>query len=380
MDETRNNARGAAIKLNDGRTGSGWIAYVGSRTTAARNGKGKGLSVYAVDARSGAWTLLQVVEGLVNPSFLTLNRAHDRLYAVHGDHAEVSSFAVDPADGTLRFLNWQPCGGTNPVHLELSIDERELVVANYATGTIAVLPVATDGSLEPVRLLLGLPGSPGPHRIEQNSPHPHHALRFTSAGRSTPWHIVPDKGLDAVFAIRIGVSAAETQINRFRSRECAGPRHAAFHPALPLVYIGNELDSTVTTLAFDEDAGTLQCVGHVSTLPGEYSGPNRVAGIVMHPSGRMLYVSNRGHDSVACLPLDVNGLIAPLAATFVPSLGHFPRFITLTPDGRRLLVANERSHTIVSRALESDRLLPLREAALVETGSPVCVVFAGHAR
>jgi 6-phosphogluconolactonase (cycloisomerase 2 family) len=190
---------------------------------------------------------------------------------------------------------------------------------------------------------------------------------------------VPDKGLDAVFAIRIGVSAAETQLNRFRSRESSGPRHAAFHPALPLVYVGNELDSTVTTLSFDEDAGTFQCIGHVSTLPGEYSGPNRVAGIVMHPSGRMLYVSNRGHDSVACLPLDVNGAFMPSAAAFVPSLGHFPRFVTLTPDGRRLLVANERSHTIVSRELEPDSLLPLREAAIVETGSPVCVVFAGNA-
>jgi 6-phosphogluconolactonase len=379
LDGTRNDARGSAISVSDARTTGGWIAYVGSRTTAARNGKGKGLSVYSVDARSGAWTLLQIVEGLVNPSFLSLNRAQDRLYAVHGDHAEVSSFAVDPADGTLRFLNWQPCGGNNPVHLELSNDERELVVANYATGTIAVLPVAADGSLEPVRLLLGLPGSPGPHRIEQSCPHPHHALRFASAGRSTPWHIVPDKGLDAVFAIRIGASAAETQLNRFRSREAAGPRHAAFHPALPLVFVGNELDSTVTTLSFDLDAGTFRCIGHVSTLPGEYSGPNRVAGIVMHPAGRMLYVSNRGHDSVACLPLDASGMSVPSATAFVPSLGHFPRFITLTPDGRRLLVANERSHTIVSRAIDRDSLLPLREAAIVETGSPVCIVFAGTA-
>jgi 6-phosphogluconolactonase len=377
LNGTKTGAGGVA---NDGgATGDIWVAYVGSRTTAARNGKGKGLSVYSVDRESGAWTLRQVVEGLVNPSFLTLNSTRDRLYAVHGDHAEVSSFAVDPADGTLHFLNWQPCGGTNPVHLELSVDERELVIANYATGTVAALPVAADGSLEPVRLLVGMPGVAGPHRSEQNGSHPHHARRFASAGRETPWHIVPDKGLDSVFAVRIGANIADTRINRFKSRESAGPRHAAFHPALPLVYIGNELDSTVTTLSFDADAGAFQCIDHVSTLPGEYAGSNRVAGIVMHPSGRMLYVSNRGHDSIACLPLDAEGLVAPSAAAFVPALGHFPRFITLTPDGQRLLVANERSHTIVSRDLEPDSLLPLREATVIETGSPVCVVFAGSA-
>lgn len=356
----------------------GWLAYVGCRTTVARNAQGKGLSVYAVDAASGAWQRKQVVEGLTNPSFLTLNRAQDRLYAVHGDFAEVSSFTVDAADGTLRFLNRQPCGGINPVHLELSLDERELVIANYATGTLAVLGVGDDGALGPVRQLVGMPGMPGPHRIEQGTAHPHHAPRFANGGGATAWHIVPDKGLDAVFAVRFGASPADASIQRFQSRESAGPRHVAFHPDAALLYVANELDSTVTTLSFDAGTGSLACVGHVSTLPPDYSGPNRVAGIVMHPSGRMLYVSNRGHDSVACVPVDGHGnASAPVA--FAPALGAFPRFITLTPDGRRLLVANERSHAIVSRALDAATLLPRAEATVVDTGSPVCVVF-GDAR
>ncbi|GAB2891941.1 lactonase family protein [Paraburkholderia jirisanensis] len=375
MNEAIHDPRAAAA---DKRRASGWIAYVGSRTTVARNARGKGLSVYAVDAASGEWRLRQVVEGLTNPSFVTLNRAQTRLYAVHGDHAEVSSFEIGQADGSLRFLNRQPCGGINPVHLELSLDERTLVIANYATGTLASLGVAADGSLEPVRLLIGLPGAPGPHRIEQSGSHPHHALRFVTAGRASPWHIVPDKGLDAVFAVRFGASAADTSINRFQSRESAGPRHAAFHPQMPLIYVANELDSTVTTLSFDADTGSFACIGHVSTLPGNYSGANRVAGIVAHPSGRMLYVSNRGHDSVACLPLDADGV--PTAAhEFAPALGAFPRFITLTPDGARLLVANEHSDTIVSRALDAHTLLPQAGTSTIGTGSPVCIVFGAAA-
>jgi 6-phosphogluconolactonase len=351
-----------------------WVAYVGSRTTTARGAQGKGLSMYSVDAVSGVWRLRQVVEGLVNPSYMILNRAQDRLYAVHGDQTEVSSFVVERDDGTLRFLNRQSCGGANPVHLELSMDERRLVVANYATGTLSSLGIAGDGALEPVAALLGLPGKPGPHRVEQNGSHPHHVRRFTAHGQPTPWHIVPDKGLDAVFAVQWGTSAADTRMARFQSRESAGPRHAAFSPSDRLVYVANELDSTVTTLAFDPDAGAFSCLGHASTLPGNYSGENRVAGIVAHPSGRMIYVSNRGHDSVACLPVETDGTLSR-EPCFVSALGEVPRFITLTPDGRHLLIANERSHTLVIRALDDATLVPIEEARIVGTGSPVCVVF-----
>jgi 6-phosphogluconolactonase (cycloisomerase 2 family) len=360
--------------LSDEKRVLGWTAYIGCRTSTARNGEGKGLSVYDVDADSGAWHLRQVVEGLDNPSFLTMNRAQNRLYAVHGDNAEVSSFVIDAADGTLRFLNQQSCNGINPVHLALSHDERELIVANYATGTLAALGIAADGALTPVRLLVGLPGQPGPHRIEQSGAHPHHAPRFANRNVDTHWHIVPDKGLDAVFSVRLGPHQADTVINRFQSRESSGPRHAAFHPIVDLIYVANELDSTVTTLSFAADSGSFACMGHVSTLPQQYSGRNRVAGIVMHPSGRMLYVSNRGHDSVACIPIDSNGHLATPEA-YVPALGAFPRFITLTPDGRRLLVANEHSHVIASRVLDESSLLPEDRSITVHTGSPVCILF-----
>jgi 6-phosphogluconolactonase len=360
--------------VSEGNEQREWVAYVGCRTTTARGAQGKGLSVYAVNPASGEWRLRQVVDGLVNPSYMILNRARDRLYAVHGDQTEVSSFVVDPNNGTLRFRNRQPCGGANPVHLELSMDEHCLVVANYATGTLALLGVAGDGALEPVAALLGMPGAPGPHRIEQNGSHPHHARRFTALGQPTPWHIVPDKGLDAVFAVRWGTSAADTRVARFQSRESAGPRHAAFSPLGHLVYVANELDSTVTTLAFDPDAGEFACLGHVSTLPGHYSMENRVAGIAVHPSGRMVYVSNRGHDSVACIPVEADGTLAR-EPSWVDALGNVPRFITLTPDGRHLLIANERSHALVIRALDAATLMPGADATIVATGSPVCVVF-----
>lgn len=355
-------------------SGSRWLAYVGCRTTAARNASGKGISVFAVDTETGDWALNQVVEGLLNPSFLTLNRGGDRLYAVHGDHAEVSSFVVDPVFGTLEFLNRQSCNGTNPVHLELSQDGRDLIIANYGTGTLAALGVAANGSLNAVRSLIAMPGAPGPHRIEQTGSHPHHAPRFVNRCADTTWHIVPDKGLDAVFAVRIGANQTDTQIVRFQSRESAGPRHAAFHPERNLIYVANELHSTVSTLSFDCESGGFTCIDHVLTLPPNYSDPNRVAGIVMHPSGRMLYVSNRGHDSVACIPVDASGKPnAPM--DFLPALGSFPRFITLTPGGRHLIVANERSHHVIVRSLDSRTFLANAKPVVIETPSPVCVVF-----
>lgn len=349
------------------------FAFVGCRTTRERNAKGTGISVYEVYP-SGAWQHLQTLEPLTNPSFLTLNKAQDRLYAVHGDENEVSSYRIDPNSSFLSPLNVQTGVGRNPVHLEFSRDGSSLVIAGYATGSLTRVPIAPDGSLDAPSRLVMLEGRAGPHCVEQGSSHPHQVSRYVTRHRNSDWHIVPDKGLDTVFAVR-WLDDGTSVVHGARSREGAGPRHAAFHPNRPFVYVVNELDSTLTTWSFDVATGHLDAVNTISVIPGNYHEWTRAAGIAISADGSTVYVTNRGHDTIARLALDsVTSL--PTDIQWTSAQGKFPRFLCIGPDGKTLYVANENSHTIVQFALdaESGRLVPTGRR--IDTGSPVCIVFA----
>ncbi|RQR31432.1 lactonase family protein [Burkholderia sp. Bp9143] len=350
------------------------FAYVGCRTTRERNARGTGIVVYEVDD-TGAWAHLQTLEPLVNPSFLAFNARQDVLYAVHGDGSSVSAYRVDPATGRIAALNDQPCEGRNPVHLALSRDGTSLVVAGYATGTASRLAIADDGRLgEVIAPVLSLTGKTGPHRIEQTGSHPHHISRYVTRRFDTDWHIVPDKGLDTVFAVCWAEGAGSPVVRSARCREGAGPRHAAFHPELPLIYVSNELDSTVTTWSFEPQTGQLEPLSTVSIIPAAFHGQSRAAGIAIAPDGRALHVTNRGHDSVATVALDAaTGL--PASVHWTSALGVCPRFLCLSPDGRYLYVANEHSHTIVQYAVDAAMGRPVPTGRVIETGSPVCILF-----
>ena len=143
------------------------LAYVGSRTTKERNARGEGINVYRVDTATGAWTHVQLLKDLVNPSYLAFDAKQRYLYSVHGDGDEVSAFSADEQSGELTFLNRQSCGGKNPVHLTVDQTNSHLMVANYATGSLATLPIDSDGRLGEITGLVQLPGTPGPHKVEQ---------------------------------------------------------------------------------------------------------------------------------------------------------------------------------------------------------------------
>src|SRR5262249_44123967 len=189
------------------------------------------------------------------------------------------------------------------VHLAIDVTGRFLVVANYATGTVAVLPINPDGSLAPLSDLTTLSGTPGPHRTQQESSHPHHCP-FDRTGRVV---VVPDKGLDKIFVYRLDPARgrlAAANPPDVPSRAGAAPRHVGFHPMLPYAYVINELDSTIATYHFDPDKGALKPLQIVTTLPSSYTGNNTGAEIAVAPSGRFLYGSNRGHDSIAIFAID----------------------------------------------------------------------------
>lgn len=350
------------------------FAYVGSRTTRERNARGDGISVFHFDPASGALDLVQVVGDLLNPSFLTINRAGDVLYTVHGDYHEVSAFRVDRPTGCLTWLNTQDCQGKNPVHLALDPSGQHMVVSNHITGTLAVLPVAEDGALRPVSQLVTLEGKPGPHRTEQPFAKPHFNP-FSPCGR---WVLVPDKGLDKVFVFGFEngrlVPAAQPHLDL---REGAGPRHLAFHPTQPWVYVVNELDNTVTSCHFDAQTGALQAFQIVPTLADSFTGNSRSAEIEVHPEGHTLYASNRGEDSIAVFGIDPNkGRLCPRQT--MPSGGKTPRFFTTEKNGRRLFVLNEESDEIVRHSLASDGLIDAANCRRWNVGSPVCMVFSGR--
>jgi 6-phosphogluconolactonase len=347
-------------------------AYVGCRTTKERGARGRGLEVFQLDAQ-GTWDHVQTVPDLVNPSFLAFGKARDVLYTVHGDFSEVSAFRINSQNGRLSALNQQSTGGRNPVHLATDKAGHFLLVANYATGTIALLPIELDGALGALCDLLELSGTPGPHRSEQKGPHPHQVLPDPEQRR----FLIPDKGVDKVFIVRLDTEARKLMLDDALSaiaRQGAAPRHGAFHPTAPFVYVANELDSTITTYGYDGVSGRLAAKEVVPTLPPNCIVTSHAAGIQITPDGRFVYVSNRGHDSVAVFAVDSQAYTLRQVGC-APSGGTKPRFVSLDPSGSALFVANETSDTIVPFHIDRQTGALSPSDHVVHTGSPVCIVF-----
>ncbi|MDH2309546.1 lactonase family protein [Methylobacterium brachiatum] len=319
------------------------LAFVGCFTTARRRARGRGIDIYRVGAGLESWTHLGRVEELDNPSFLVTDPARSVLYTVQGDGAVATAFAVAP-DGTLHGLGSAETGGTNSVHQAIDPSGRFLIVANYASGSVALMPLRPDGGLEPAAQVLPMPGEPGPHRTEQAAAHPHHVVLSPDAGHV----LVPDKGLDRVFVLRRDGDRLEI-VSEAVLRPGAGPRHIAFHPGGALAFLVNELDSTVATCRWDAASGTLAPLLCVPTLPPDFFGASTAAAIVVTPCGRFVYASNRGQDGIARFRV-AGDRLEPSGWT--PSGGRDPRFMTLAPDGGHLLVANEQGDSLVEFAID----------------------------
>jgi 6-phosphogluconolactonase len=360
---------------------SALFAYVGAFTTPERKGHGGGINVYRVDPASGVWTHVQLLE-IVNPSFLTLDRAQRFLYSVHADLDEISAYAIDKQSGRITVLNRQSCGGKNPVHLSSDPTGRWIVTANYSAGSVGVVPVEEDGTLGPRSDLVDLPGEPGPDHKQQASSHPHNVV-FDPSGR---FIAVPDKGLDRVFVFRLDAAGGKLTPNDppfVAPRAGAGPRHIAFHPQMPVAYVINELGSSVTTYGFDPQRGSLQPIQILPSIPASYTGNNTGAEIAVAPSGRVVYASNRGHDSIAILAVDRrDGTLTPLgwALTHAKS----PRFFCLDPAAKILYAANAdegfseqpNTDTIVPFAINQANGMLTPTGQVIKTSSPCTIVFA----
>jgi 6-phosphogluconolactonase len=347
------------------------FAYIGSYTTPDRHGRGNGINVYSVDARTGSFRHIQRISQLENPSFLALSPDGRHLYSVHGARTEATSFVIDRASGKLTLLNRQSTGGYNPVHLAFDRTGRYLAIANYTTDSVCALPVLADGSLGPYRTLTPVAGELGPHKTQQLGMYPHD-IPLDPQGR---YFYVPCKGGDCVISYRLDAARGIlVETSRVAARPGAGPRHIAFHPRRALAYVLNELDSTITTYKQDRRTGKLAPFHIVRSTPADFTGYSTGAEIVVDRAARHVYVTNRGHDSVGVFAIDpASGALAP--KQWAPTKGSVPRFFCLDPAERFLYVANQGGHSIVAYRVGRDGKLAPTSFRL-RVGSPACIVFS----
>ena len=345
--------------------------YVGSFTTPER-GHGDGITVFQRTG-GGPWRQIQLVKDLENPSFLITDPRGRYLYSVHSDGDRASAYRIDPVTGRLALLNHQATGGLNGVHLTIDATEKFLVVANYTSGTLAILPINQDGSLAALSDLATLTGTPGPHRVEQPGSHPHHCL-FDPSRR---FLIVPDKGLDKVFVFRLDTPGGKLIPNDppwVVTRAGAGPRHVGFHPAKPSAYVLNELDSSITTYQFDAATGALKPVQILPTIPATYTGDNTAAEIAVAGSGRFVYGSNRGHNSIVIFGVNAtNGTLSPMG--WQPTQGATPRYVGVDPSGADLYAANQGSDTLVRFRVNRTTGMLSPAGETLKIGAPCTIAF-----
>ena len=313
-----------------------------------------------------------------NPSFLEIDPNRNLLFAVNEVEefngkptGSVTSFRIDRDAGTLTQLSQASSGGGGPCHLVLDETGRNVLVANYGGGSVAVLPVDADGRLgEPTEVVQHTGSSVNPDR--QEGPHAH----CVTMSPDNKFAFVCDLGLDKIMAYRFDaengkLTPAEPAFASVAGG--AGPRHMAFRPDGRFAYVSNELNSTITAFAYDAEAGALTEVQTVSSLPENFDGPNSGAEIAVHPSGKYLYASNRGHESVVLFEIDPDGKLE-----FVEEQGtggKTPRNFGIQPSGDHLAIANQGSNTLLLCRIEggNGRLKP--SGVFAEAPTPVCVVF-----
>jgi len=339
----------------------------------------EGIFVAELDLSTGAVSGPRLAAAAVNPSFLAFDPRHKFLYAV----AEVSSlggrksggviaFVVDPTTGKLKRLNEEMSQGAGPCHLVVDKLGTNVLVANYDGGTVAVLPIAADGRLKPASTAIKHSGkSVNPER--QEAPHAH-SINLDAANR---FAFAADLGLDKVLVYRFDPTTGTLTPHDPPSVSLApgsGPRHFAFHPSGRFAYLISELANTLTGFWYDSDNGTLSKMQTISTLPSDFKGTSYTAEVVVHPSGKFAYGSNRGHDSIAIFAVDpVSGRLT--ARGHEPTQGKNPRNFAIDPTGAYLLAANQDSGTVVVFRIDpaNGDLKPTGQTLKVP--HPVCIKY-----
>jgi len=348
-----------------------WV-FVGTYT----NAKSKGIYRLELDLATGKLTDLQLAAESPSPSFLAIHPTGKYLYAVGEGGAKsgsVSAFALDRKTGQLKFLNRQSSVGAGPCHIVVDKVGKNALVANYSGGSAAVLPIQADGNLAESASFQQHKGS-SVNKGRQEAPHAH----SINLDKDNRFAFVADLGLDKVLVYRFDADGHKITPNEPTAATVApgaGPRHFAFHPNGKYAYVINEMDMTVTAFDYDATSGVLKNRQTITTLPVGVKDTKGMstAEVVVHPSGKFLYGSNRGHNTIAVFSIDPSGDLK--------AVGHqgykikTPRNFAIEPTGRYLLVANQDGNSICVFAINqaSGELTPVGEP--VEAPMPVCIRF-----
>jgi 6-phosphogluconolactonase len=378
----RTNAWGRHVgDLNENQT---MTMLVGTYTTPE---KSQGIYTLTFDSATGTLSEPTLAVETRNPTFLALHPTKRVVYAV-GEIGEyegkpagmISAFAIEPDGKRLRLLNRQSTRGSGPCHVCVDREGRVVLAANYGGGSTVILGLNSDGSLKPSNehgFIQHRGKSVNPRR--QEGPHAH-SVNLDEANR---FAIVADLGLDKLLVYKVDTREATITPNDPPAIDLppgSGPRHFTFHPTRPLAYSVNELDSTVTTLAWDASTGRLTILGHASTLPEGFDAAsvnNTTAEIVVHPSGRFLYASNRGHNSIAVFSLDPESGLPTLRGHGREGV-ETPRNFVIDPTGRYLLVGSQTADRIVTFAIDPQTGDLTPHGQPVSVFAPVCLRFVTH--
>jgi len=364
---------GAPIKPH-----SKYLMYVGTYT--AEGSESNGIYAFHFDSATGLIASVGLAAKTVNPSFLAVHPNHRFLYAVNevsnynGEKSgAVSAFAIDHATGKLTLLNQVASRGGDPCYISLDKTGKYLMVANYAGGSVAAFPLLEDGRLGEASAFVQHAGR-GTNPERQEAPHAH-SIDVSPDNR---FAIVDDLGLDETLSYRFdaakGSLTPSAEATVAKAVPGAGPRHFALNPDGKFAYVIDEMASTVSVFRYDAASGELQPLQTISALPKDFSGHSEAAEIQVHPSGKFLYASNRGHDSIGVFAIDRDkGTLAPIE--YVSTKGASPRHFEIDPTGSLLFAANEKSDNIVIFHINphTGRLTPTGKT--LELSQPVCIKF-----
>jgi 6-phosphogluconolactonase len=353
------------------------LVYVGTYTGE----KSKGIYVTRMNTATGHLTEPELAAEIASPSFLAVHPTRNLLYSVNEvntfqgkQSGGVSAFSIDRTTGKLTLLNQESSVGGGPAHLIVDKEGRNVLVANYGGGSIAVLPIDADGKLKPASSFVQHTGSSlNPSR--QKEPHAH-SINVDAADR---FAYVADLGLDKVLVYRYDSAKGTLTPNEpaFATvKPGSGPRHFALHPTGKFAYVINELTCTVTAFANNAARGALSEIQTVSTLPESTAMQPQFSGseVQVHPSGKFLYAANRGHDTIAVFTIDQASGRLTLVQNQL-TLGNIPRGFGIDPGGRFLLAGNQKSDSLIVYRIDqqSGRLTPTGQK--LDIGSPVSVKF-----
>lgn len=348
-----------------------FLVFVGTYTDKTGS---KGIYAFDFDPSSGKLTPRGLAAEASNPSWLVIHPNHKWAYAANesGKQSAVSAFFVDAKSAKLTLLNKLPAAGEDPCYLSFDKTGKFLFVANYTSGSVVVFPILPDGKLGEHTSTVQDAGVLGPNKERQEAPHAH----WIESSPDNRFVFVADLGLDAILSYRFDATKGTLTPNDpplGKLAPGAGPRHATFSLIGNFVFVISELNSTVTTFSYDPQKGFLYDPQIASTLPKDFSGRNDTAEIALHPSGRGLYASNRGHDSIPVFRISDKGTLTSVG--IFPTGGKEPRHFAVDPTGWFILAENQNSNSIVVFRVNVPKGDLTQVSQTEGIPSPVCLVF-----